>query len=183
MLLGMACRFEASQELEVLPIGGDFTLKSTQNKSFRLFEHGDEVKLLYFGYTHCPDACPTALSKVRKVEELLGLQRESLLTLFVTVDPERDSPERLREWLDFFGVRGVGLWGTDQELQEVASRFGAFYERSTQQTAVGYLVDHTTFLFLIDRQGRVRKVIGSEVEPHKIAAWVERLLREPKTKP
>ncbi len=178
-LLLWSCAPGTDPELEVLTLGGDFELASADGSRFRLSDRSQEVKLLYFGYTHCPDACPAALGKIQEVERLLGAKREALLTLLVTVDPARDSSERLREWLDFFGVRGLGLWGSEQELRELASRYGAFFERSPQETAAGYLVDHTTYLFLIDRQGRLRKVIGSEVEPVRIAKWIKQLLREP----
>lgn len=173
------CLPPGDPELEVLPLGGEVELPSSEGTNFRLSERSEEVKLLYFGYTYCPDACPLTLVRIGEVERKLGSKRSGLLTVFVSVDPERDSPERLKEWLAFFGVRGVGLVGTPEEVERVAKLFGVHFEKAALESAAGYLVDHTTYLFLLDKRGRVRRLIESEVEADRITGWVEKLLAEP----
>lgn len=174
-----ACGPGASVELAPLPIGGEIELLQAGDSVFRLSEHGDEVKLVFFGYASCPDACPTALGRVSRVEELLGVDAARLFTVFVSVDPDRDSPDRLAEWIGFYGIRGVGVTGPADRVAAVARAYGASYQRVDAASAAGYLIDHTTYLYLVDRGGRVRRLIGREDSPETIAGWVRALLAEP----
>ena len=138
---------------------------------------GGEARLL--GYASCPDVCPRALSRVSQVEKLLGPLAEQLLAVFVSVDPERDTPDHLAEWLGFFAVRGVGVTGSAERVATVAKAYGAFYEKRPSGSAMGYLIDHSTYLYLVDRAGRVRHLVRSEDSPESIAGWVRALLAEP----
>ena len=174
-----ACGVVPATDLAPLPIGGDIELTQAGGKVFRLSDHGAEVKLVFFGYASCPDVCPRALSRVSQVEKLLGPLAEQLLAVFVSVDPERDTPDHLAEWLGFFAVRGVGVTGSAERVATVAKTYGAFYEKKPSGSAMGYLIDHSTYLYLVDRAGRVRHLVRSEDSPESIAGWVRALLAEP----
>lgn len=172
------CQPAPNPELEPLQIGGELSLQDAAGRTFLLADHGEEVKILFFGYASCPDACPMALSRVASVAKALGKERESLLTIFVSVDPGRDTPELLDEFLGFFGVRGVGLTGSKERIDEVVRSFGAQYEMFESGSAGDYLVSHSTYLYLLDRENRVRRIIGTEDTTEAIASWALSLLSE-----
>lgn len=165
-------------ELAPLPIGGEIEL-ATEEGTFRLSEHPREVKLVFFGYASCPEVCPTTLARVARVQTALGGRSDGLLSVFVSVDPERDTPERLAEFVAFFGVRGVGGTSTPERVAALAKAYGASYEKVEGPTAASYLIDHSTYLYLLDRGNRVRRLVRSADPPERIAGWVGRLLDEP----
>ena len=173
-----ACKQASNPELEPLHIGGELELKDAAGNIFRLADHSGEIKILFFGYASCPDACPMALSRVANVAKALGEANRDLLTIFVSVDPGRDTPELLDEFLGFFGVRGVGLTGSKERIDEVVKSYGAQYEMFESGSAGDYLVSHSTYLYLLDRENRVRRIIGTEDSTESIAGWVTSLLSE-----
>lgn len=163
-------------ELVELEIGGDFTLTDERNGTFRLADHRGELFLLFFGYTTCPDFCPLTFSRLTRAYDLLGEQAEQVTTLLVSVDPERDHPERLAEYLGFFDVRSTGLTGTKEEIDAVVAAYAAFYEEVETESAAGTLFNHSTYLYLIDGEGRVRYLFGHGETPERIASGVRLLL-------
>ncbi|MBK8232127.1 MAG: SCO family protein [Candidatus Eisenbacteria bacterium] len=162
------------------PPGGELGLKTTAGEPFRFEEHRDEVKLLYFGFTRCPSACPTALGRAESIAHLLEADSldQKLLFLFVSIDPERDSPARLEEYLSFFGVRGIGLTGAEFSIRRAAKRYHVTYEKTLADAQNGYFFDHTTSFFLIDRAGKLRRVIPPDEPIANVAQWVRELLSE-----
>ncbi len=173
-----SCGQPPNPDLEPLEIGGELNLIDSAGRRFRLADHGEELKIVFFGYASCPDACPMALSRVSSVARALGENEKHLLTLFVSVDPERDTSALLDEFLGFFGVRGVGLTGSKEEIDEVVQRYGAQYEMFGGGSSGDYLVSHSTYLYLLDRENRVRRIIGTEDGTEAIAGWIESLLAE-----
>lgn len=163
-------------ELTDLEIGGDFTLTDDWNGTFQLADHQGEVFLLFFGYTTCPDFCPLTFSRLTRAYDLLGEQAENVTTLLVSVDPERDDPERLAEYLGFFDVRSTGLTGTKEEIDAVVADYAAYYEEVESESAAGTLFNHSTYLYLIDGEGRVRYLFGHGETPERIASGVRLLL-------
>lgn len=163
--------------LDEYDFGGDFQLTAHDGRPFRLSDARGKVVLLFFGYTSCPDICPMTLAAIRQVEERLGTRRDRLLTVFVSVDPERDTPSALKDYLGHFGLNAVGVTGPPSALDPVVSQYKAFYEYVTSDTAMDYLVDHTTTLYLIDRQGKVRHLFGYGDPPERILEGVELLSR------
>jgi protein SCO1/2 len=123
--------------------------------------------LLFFGYTSCPDVCPTTLATWRQVYESLGGDADRVRFVFVTVDPERDTTERLGMHVDAFQPDFVGLTGSQEDLEAVYEIFDVFYEKDTSsQSALGYLVSHTATTFVLDPEGRwrLRESYGTLVE-------------------
>jgi protein SCO1 len=163
-------------EAEPLPIGGDFTLTSHRGEPFDLGGARGKVVLLFFGYTLCPDVCPTTLSTLARVKEALGEDGASLLPVFVSVDPERDTLERLQEYLEFFALDGVAVTGSAREVDRVVNQYAAFYEFEQSSSQAGYLVNHTTTLYLLDREGRVRHLFRYGDSVARIADGVRQVL-------
>jgi protein SCO1/2 len=137
--------------------GGDFTLTGHQGKKVRLQDYRGKVVLLYFGYTTCPDACPLTLIEMKQIMYLLGEQATQVQPLFISFDPERDTPEKLHTYLGYFDPSFVGLTGTPEAIAQVAKQYQVFYIKEEVDSAAGYLFAHTTALYLIDQQGRLRQ--------------------------
>ena len=163
---------------EPLAVPG-FVLTDQYGEPFDLSQQRGYVVLLFFGYTNCPDVCPTTLATWRTVHEELGNNSDSVRFVFVTVDPERDSQERLGMHVNAFNPDFVGLSGTQEELEAVYDFFDVFYEKDTSSgSALGYLVNHTATTFVIDPEGswRLRITYGTPVEDivHDIRILLER---------
>ncbi len=157
--------------------GGDFTLTDQDGERFDLSEHRGDAFLVFFGYTYCPDACPLMLSRLAAVYDVLDLEPgQHVRTIYITVDPSRDTPEQLRAYLAYFSTVDVrGLTGSREEIDEVADRYGVLYKLQEPNEAGHYLVAHTTTLFLVDREGRLRYRFHPSDTPEYIAAGVKLL--------
>ncbi|EGW55346.1 SCO family protein [Candidatus Endoriftia persephonae] len=162
--------------LQAKPTGGDFTLVSA-NGPLSLSDLHGQVVVLYFGYTWCPDICPTSLGMLSMaLNELNEAEQEGLQVLFISVDPERDSIERLEEYSHYFHPKILGVTGSAEVLADVAKKYGAAYHRVEQPSETNYVVDHSADLYLIDRQGVLRETLSHGTEPEAILAALRRLL-------
>ncbi len=132
----------------------NFALMASSGQRVRLQDYRDHVVLLFFGYTACPDVCPTTLADIKSALAQLGAQAEEVTVLFITVDPARDTPAHLAEYLGYFHEDGfIGLSGSEAETAAIAYHYGAKFYREEGVTATSsYSVAHTTRLFLINRQ-------------------------------
>lgn len=156
--------------------GGDFILQSAAGpvalKDFR-----GKVVLVYFGYTYCPDICPTSLAAIAAgLKRLRPEEQARVAMIFISVDPERDSPARLREYAEFFHPSIVGVTGTAEELAEIAKRYGAFFSRQKADTAGGYVVDHTADTYVVAADGRLVGHISHAAQPEQVVAEIRRRL-------
>ena len=145
----------------------DLTLTDQRGQPFRLGDQRGKVVLFFFGYTQCPDVCPTTLATWRKLHQELGKDAEQVRFVFVTVDPERDTPERLGKHVNAFNPDFVGLTGTPEQLEALYSVFDVVHEKDTSSaSAAGYLVNHTATTFVLDQEGtwRLRETYGTPVE-------------------
>ncbi len=177
----LSCRGkQEDSELAPLAIGGDFSLQGSEGKRFALSSLRGRTVLLFFGYTTCPDVCPTTLARLSKVYRELesdGVDNR-VATVFVSVDPERDTPDKLKQYLTYFAVRATGVTGPPGEIDAVVEKYGASYEKVPVKSAAGYLINHSMYVYLIDGQGRVRHLFRHEDPPERIAALVKRLVEE-----
>jgi len=163
-------------ELKDLAFGRDFVLTDQNGDRFDTATLRGKIIFLFFGYTTCPDACPMTLSKLARVYDLLGQEADRVQTVYVSVDPDRDTVETIREYLSYYSHPVVGLTGTFQEIKDVAGDFGVFYSKSEEETEAGYLVDHTTLVYLIDGKGKLRYLSHPEDEPEVLAALARKVL-------
>ena len=136
----------------------DFTLTGQNGQSVSLSDFQGKVVLLYFGYTTCPDVCPTTLAVLHQARTALGKQADDIQVLMVTVDPERDTLPVLADYLPHFDSSFIGLTGTTEQIAEVATYYGIYYEKQEGNSALGYLVNHTATVMAIDKDGYLRVV-------------------------
>jgi protein SCO1/2 len=135
----------------------DFELVTAQGQPFRLSDQKGHIVLLFFGYTSCPDICPTTLSEARRVLEELGEDGADIRYAFVTVDPERDTPAKLASYIASFHPDIIGLTGEPATLAAVQEDYGVVAERQELEgSAIGYIINHTARVFLVDQQGNLR---------------------------
>jgi protein SCO1/2 len=147
----------------------NFTLLSHTGESFNLRDTRGKTVLVYFGYTFCPDVCPATLVEVAKAKQLLGRQGDDLEVLMVTLDPERDTPEKLAEYLAYFDQSFIGLTGSEAELLQVTTPFGVYFQKREGTAASGYLVDHTASVMVLDDEGYLRLVFPFGVTGEEMA--------------
>lgn len=133
-------------------VGGPFTLPDQWGRQRSLADFRGKLVLLYFGFASCPDVCPTDLAVIGEALRLLGEEGDAVQPLFVTLDPQRDTPRVLREYVAAFHPRFVALRGSEAQTKEIATRYKVFYEKVPQ--AGSYTVDHMAFTFVLDRDGR-----------------------------
>ena len=153
----------------------DFSLTDQRNRKFTLSDHAGKVILLNFGFTNCPDVCPTTLGILGEVLDLVGDERA--MALFITVDPERDTAERLGAYIPFFHDRIVGLTGSQQKIKRINDACGTFYSKEQETSEEDYLVIHSPAVYLIGRGGGiVLRYPKEKLLPKKMADDVKRLL-------
>ncbi len=156
----------------------DFTLNASTGERLRLSDLRGKVVLMYFGYTFCPDACPTTLNELKKVPPALGERADEVQVVMVTVDPQRDTPEVLREFLGHFDPSFLGLTGTEEEVLAAATPLGIYFAAHEGSPATGYLVDHTTSVLAIDKEGYLRLLYSFETPGEAIADDMRQLVRQ-----
>lgn len=147
------------QDDDTPPSGGRFTLQSAQGP-LSTSDFPGHLLIVFFGYTHCPDICPTAMTVVSAaMQQLDTQQRAQVQPIFITLDPERDTPQRLKQYTDFFESHIIGVTGTQAQIDAVAQRFGAFYRKVKQDSALGYSIDHSAQLYLTNSQGQILSIV------------------------
>ena len=155
-----------------------FTLTSESGEPMQLSDLQDKVVLIFFGYTTCPDVCPTTLAEARTILNDLGSDAQDVTFLFVTVDPARDTPEKLAAYTDAFHPGIIGLTGEPDQLAPVYDEFGVLAERvEAPDSALGYLMNHTSRMFLVDQQGNLRLSYRYGTPPEDIVNDVKHLLK------
>lgn len=178
--LGSACAPPAADTptaVEViLPEGGPIDLMDQDRQPFSLDDHRGEVVVVFFGYTSCPDYCPAAMAQMTRVLNRLGADRDRVLTAFISVDPERDTPEILDAYVGNFRLRAVGLTGDPDAIDDVVRRYGATYEIVDDGSAMGPQVHHSTQLALVGPDGRLRRLIAHDTETDRIVQAIQELL-------
>jgi protein SCO1/2 len=156
--------------------GEGFAMTDHLGQTRTLADWRGKVVLVFFGYTHCPDACPSALYRFSQVMELLGKQAAQVQVLFITLDPARDTPEILREYAPAFNPAFLGLYVSPEKTPELARAFHVFYQITPGQTPDRYSVDHSVSAYAYDPAGRLRLEIAHTATPEEVADDVRRLL-------
>jgi protein SCO1/2 len=150
-------------------VGGDFTLTDARGRKRSLADFRGKVVVLYFGFTTCPDICPTDLLEISTAVKALGKEAKSLQPLFVTLDPARDKPALIAEYVKNFHPSFIALTGTDAEIGAVAKAYDVSYRKVPVAGPFGYTIDHTSSTYVIDRQGKYASSIPPGTPHDRIA--------------
>lgn len=169
--------FRGTTYAEPYPPAPQIALDRATGAKFDLSQTQGKVVALFFGYTSCPDVCPTTLAELKQALEQLGPKADQVQVLFVTVDPERDTPERVQEYVNHFNPNFIGLSGSESELAKVWNEYGVYREVVKGTSAAGYLVDHTARITIIDQQGNLRISFPFDAPVKDVAHDLNLLLR------
>lgn len=176
-LAGWQLRAPSAPPLPVLStLGGDFRMASTLGQPASLTQFRDQIVLLNFGFTSCPHVCPTVLARMRDTIAALPASAQSVLPVFVTVDPQRDTVEHLQAYLAVFGDSFIGLSGSAQETAQAAAAYKVHYEQIPSTD--GYSFSHSSQIYLLDKQGNTRATFGQNVTVESMVATISQLLEE-----
>jgi len=155
----------------------ELQLTDQHGRTFRLADHRGRAVMLFFGYTNCPDVCPATLIYYTRIKQELGPLADRIRFAFVTVDPEYDTPDRLRTFIDRFDPSFYGLWASPADLAPVLDAYGIYVEKvENEHSPVGYWINHTALSFLIDKEGRLLIAYPFGVEPNDIASDLRHIL-------
>jgi len=161
-----------------VPWGKDFALTDHSGHAHTLKDFRGKVVALFFGYTHCPDVCPTTLSEFAMALKQMGNEAQKVQVLFVTVDPERDTPELLAQYVPAFNPTFLGLYTDPKSLGKLAAEFKVVFQKNVGSDPKNYLIDHSAGTYVFDPQGRLRLLIPYGSKPTNIAADLHMLLNE-----
>lgn len=156
--------------------GRDFHLTDPAGQRRSLADFKGKAVILFFGYTQCPDVCPTTMNKLREVMKTLGDEANQVQVLFVTLDPERDTPALLAQYVPGFDARFLGLYGSLEVTKSTAKDFRIYYERVAGSKPGSYTIDHTSGIYVFDPQGRLRLFMRDSDSTTNISADLKALL-------
>lgn len=170
-------KYQMKSAAKTMQIGGDFTLKSADG-DYTLSANPGKLNVIYFGYTQCPDVCPTSLSVMAHAfKQLPEDQRSKLQGILISVDPERDSLEHLKTYTQFFHPQIIGLTDTPETILALSRKYGAFYQKAQiDNSAMGYTVDHTSVFYLTNDKGEVLETVSHSASTDALLAALKRQL-------
>lgn len=156
-------------------IGGDFELIDQNGEIFNSDELKGKLSLLYFGFTGCPDICPTSLNKITKAVEILSENKIDIVPVFITIDPSRDTPAVLKEYLKHFHPKFIGLTGDEKQIREVADKFKVYYAKAASENDndQDYMLDHSSFTYLMNENGKYLKHFYLDSAPSEIMEFLK----------
>ncbi len=158
-------------------IGGPFALVDQNGAARSDQDFRGRYLLVFFGYTYCPDVCPTTLAVMKSALEMMGSRAERIVPIFITVDPKRDTPEKLKNYLSSFGPRFVGLTGDDKAISSVAKEYRVYYQIRPAGNGADYTVDHSGVVYLMDGSGRFVANYALDNSPDMMAQDILKRLR------
>ena len=161
-------------DLTGAPYGRDFRLNDADGRERTLADYQGKAVLMYFGFVQCPDVCPTALIRAAKVKQLLGADGDKLQVIFITVDPERDTPEVIKSYTAAFDPSFIGLYGDAKRTRETADEFKVYFKQVP--TGSSYTIDHSALSYAFDPQGRLRLALRHEQTAEDYAHDLRQLL-------
>jgi cytochrome oxidase Cu insertion factor (SCO1/SenC/PrrC family) len=151
------------------PIGGSFALTDHTGQPRSDLDFRGKLMVIYFGYTYCPDICPTDLLSISQALTLLGKAAEAVQPIFISVDPERDTVAHLADYVTAFHPRLLGLTGTSDSIREVAIAYKVYYAKADDRRSQDYVVDHTAFIYLVGKDGRYLGFLPSGTTPERLS--------------
>ncbi|MDD2834388.1 MAG: SCO family protein [Methylotenera sp.] len=183
LLIGLAACKPANQSNDFLAtditgvdFGRNLSLTDHHGNPRNLSDFKGKVVALFFGYTHCPDVCPTTMVDLKHATKLLGARANELQVIFVTVDPERDTQQVLATYIPAFDPSFIGLHGSKEEIAAVLKDFKIFAAKVENKGRSGYTIDHSAGIYVFDKTGQVRLYVDYGSKPSEIAIDIEKLL-------
>lgn len=167
---------EAPGTVTAAPIGGPFRLTAHDGRTVTDEDFRGEFLLVYFGFTYCPDVCPTSLYTISQALDRLGPAAERVRPLFITIDPERDTPELMANYVALFHERMIGLTGSREDINAVAKAYRAYHAKVPGEDGGPYLMDHSTFTYLMGPDGKFLTVFSHGIEIETLAEQLRRYL-------
>lgn len=155
----------------------DFEMTDHNGKVRRLADFKGKVVVMFFGYTQCPDVCPTSMAELAEVKKALGADGDKLQGIFVTVDPARDTPEVLKGYMENFDPTFLALYTTPEKLEALAKDFKVYYKRVNGQTPTSYTMDHSAGSYIYDTQGNLRLFTRYGSGAQVLASDIKQLLK------
>jgi len=173
-----ACGEQAFKATDITgaEFGRDFALADPSGQVRTLADFKGKAVLIFFGFTQCPDVCPTTLAKMREVKQALGKDGDRVQVLFITVDPERDTPELLKAYTAAFDPAFLGLRPTPEQLPALAKSFKIFYQKAPGKAPGSYSMDHSAMSYVYDPQGRLRLAVAHNADVKTIVEDLKKLL-------
>ncbi len=161
-----------------MDIGGPFTAISHNGHAVTEKDFLGKFLIVYFGYTYCPDVCPTGLTEISTAIDMIGSDADSVVPIFVTVDPERDTPEYLKEYISYFHPRMVGLSGTSKQISKIAKAYKVYFSKGDHASADpdDYIINHSAFAYLMGKDGKYLTHFSYGVSAQEIAKRVKEYL-------
>ena len=156
--------------------GGNFSLTGPEGKTVSLEDFRNKLVLIYFGYTFCPDVCPVTLSNLKLLMLSLQEKAEDVQVIFISIDPERDTYQKLKDYVPYFHPTFIGLTGSEAELASVAKKYQTFYLKQKVESEAGYLMAHTDVVILVDQNGKYRGRYKSKYDLDKLTTDIRWLL-------
>ncbi len=157
-------------------IGGPFALVDQDGRAVTDKDYLGKWLLVYFGYTYCPDVCPTALARNAEAIDLLGPQGDAVVPVLITVDPQRDTAAKLKDYVHFFHPRTVGLTGTPEQIAAVAKQYRVYYSKAEREDPSAYLMDHSSFTYLVGPDGKFVQVFSHDMSAQAMADALRKVL-------
>ena len=154
-------------------VGGPFTLINQDGETVSEETFRGKYMLIYFGFTFCPDVCPTELGVMSAALDRLGGRAEKVQPIFITIDPERDTPEVMARYVKLFNPRLVGLTGTPEQIADVAKAYHVFHRKAQDESSSEYTMDHSSIVFLMGPDGEYLKLFPPQTPPDKMAEMIE----------
>jgi len=175
ILVALQSRSPQSSSADLASIGGPFTLVGSDGRPFSSSRLNGKPAAIFFGFTHCPDVCPTTLARLVTLRRQAGKGDEALSIVFITVDSERDGPAEVGGYASLFGAPVIGLTGSPTDIERVKKQFGVFSQK-VDQPGGGYSVDHSAAVFLMDRNGKFVATLSPEESDNVALAKLQRIL-------
>ncbi len=154
----------------------DFNLLDHHGEKRQLKDYLGKAVVMFFGYTHCPDVCPTTMADMASAMKLLGNEADKVQVIFITLDPERDTQEVLAKYVPSFDQRFVGLYGDSAQIAKTAKAYKVFYEKQAIAGKSGYTIDHSAGSFVYDKQGKIRIYFKYGQKPNEIASDLKQIM-------
>jgi protein SCO1/2 len=163
----------------VFTIGGSFELTGENGEAVTDAQFNDNYKLIFFGFTHCPDVCPAGMQKMSMAMDKLGDEAKRITPFFVTIDPRRDTPEVLREYTDMYDERIIGLTGSEEQLQDMEEKFKVYASKmASEEGEEFYMYAHSSYIYLTDKNNHLLTVFGHDDIPSDIAKEIKQAIQD-----